>query len=500
MIQEQKLNNLSELQGFFSSEDKAAKTILDIYEDYKVCKPLQWLNQYKKKGFLATDILRSLVLMSFRLNKSIYASVLLGSNYLSEAEKDVFYRLQNNPSINWRQLYYSVVKRYRKICQEKRIEPKMDENHNQKGKPVTCFIADDTCLPKTGKKIENISRVHNHASVSTTLGFKLLLLGYHDGKTLSPLDFSLHAEGVNKKKKRFGLNSKERSARYQKERDKSSAGYKRAQEVTTKKPDSLIKMLKRAVKHGFVPDYFLVDKWFVSESLIRNVRKIKNGAIHFLSACKMGTQKYVYEGEEMTAKEILNLKQSKSKRCRSLKMRYLKVKVVYKGIDLVLFFNKANRRKDWQMLITTNEQLTFKQAMQIYSIRWTIEVFFKEAKQKLQLGKCQSNDFDAQIAETTFTLIRYIFLIQMKRFTSYETLGQIFSDTQIFLLELNIAQKIWVLFNQLCDLLCEALGIDYDNFMHICFEFPKLHQIISTLQRPPDWKIGQEKGWIDNAS
>jgi hypothetical protein len=47
--------------------------------------------------------------------------------------------------------------------------------------------------------------------------------------------------------------------------------------------------------------------------------------------------------------------------------------------------------------------------------------FFKEAKQLLGLGKCQSNDFDAQIADTTITLIQYILLTLKFRFEHYET-------------------------------------------------------------------------------
>jgi len=93
--------------------------------------------------------------------------------------------------------------------------------------------------------------------------------------------------------------------------------------------------------------------------------------------------------------------------------------------------------------------LSFKKALETYSIRWTIEVFFKECKQHLGLGKCQSNDFDAQIADTTITLMRYILLNLMKRFSSYETLGEAFSNTQIFMLELNLSQKIWNVFVQL---------------------------------------------------
>jgi len=36
--------------------------------------------------------------------------------------------------------------------------------------------------------------------------------------------------------------------------------------------------------------------------------------------------------------------------------------------------------------------------MEIYTVLWTIAVFFKEMKQPLRLGRCQSRDFYAQIA------------------------------------------------------------------------------------------------------
>lgn len=44
---------------------------------------------------------------------------------------------------------------------------------------------------------------------------------------------------------------------------------------------------------------------------------------------------------------------------------------------------------------------------EIYSIRWTIEVFFKESKYYFLLGKSQSQDFDIQIVDITISVILY---------------------------------------------------------------------------------------------
>ncbi len=58
----------------------------------------------------------------------------------------------------------------------------------------------------------------------------------------------------------------------------------------------------------------------------------------------------------------------------------------------------------------------------IYQTRWTIEVF-KEAKQLLGLGRCQSNDFDANMVNTSLTLIQYMLLSLRFRYDKYESRG-----------------------------------------------------------------------------
>jgi hypothetical protein len=60
--------------------------------------------------------------------------------------------------------------------------------------------------------------------------------------------------------------------------------------------------------------------------------------------------------------------------------------------------------------------------------KWTIEVFFKESKQLLGLGRCQSNDFDAQIADATITMIQHILLTMQYRIENYESMQGLFSE------------------------------------------------------------------------
>ena len=66
---------------------------------------------------------------------------------------------------------------------------------------TTCFVLDDTDIEKTGKTIEFIGRIFNHVTKLYPLGFKMLLFGFWDGKTLVATDFSLHREKGQKGKK-----------------------------------------------------------------------------------------------------------------------------------------------------------------------------------------------------------------------------------------------------------------------------------------------------------
>jgi len=117
-----------------------------------------------------------------------------------------------------------------------------------------------------------------------------------------------------------------------------------------------------------------------------------------------------------------------------------------------LYICRFPYQKKWRIFISTDTSLSFTQMLEIYSTRWTIEVMFKELKQHLQLGKCQSQDFDAQIASVTISLILYIFLAYFRRNEAYESWGGLFDMIKNDISEKNLAQRIWELFDELLQL------------------------------------------------
>lgn len=92
---------------------------------------------------------------------------------------------------------------------------------------------DDTLIEKSGKKIELIGKVFDHNTHLYRLGMKVLTLGYSDGKSFFPIDFSIHNEPG--KTKQRGLKTKELKAQYSKPREEHTPGFKRVLEVSQDK-------------------------------------------------------------------------------------------------------------------------------------------------------------------------------------------------------------------------------------------------------------------------
>lgn len=333
-----------------------------------------------------------------------------------------------------------------------------------KGDPIsepTCFILDDTDIEKTGKKIEFIGRIFSHVTKLYPLGFKMLLLGFWDGKSLIATDFSLHRE--KGKKGTYGLSKKELKSQFRKKRNNKSPSHKRVEELDMKKNEVAVSMLRRAIKNGFIANYVLMDSWFVNDYMIKSVRSIKKGAMHLLGMCKIDRRKYLDSKRELNAHQLIVKNQRKnSKYSRKYKSTYISKVVDYKGEKVRLFFIRYNNAENWTLLLTTDLTLSFTRAIELYQIRWTIEVLFKECKQYLRLGTSQNTDFDGQIADATIVLATHTILSLQKRFSSYETMGELFRETQQHLLELTLWERLIKIFIKMMVQMASILNIDIE--------------------------------------
>jgi hypothetical protein len=447
------ITNLSELESVLCHNNKTNEGILHFFSTFKITRLLSAFNSFKNKGVSVSVLLVSLLIFRLR-GESISMMQRQDKNFLQKIDDNTFYRLMNNQWMDWRKLLLGFAKQFIAITKAR--------GDNTPG--ITCFVFDDTTLEKTGKTIEFIGKVFNHVTHLYPLGFKLLLLGFWDGKSLVATDCSLHRE--KGKKKTCGMSKKELKSQFRKERDPKSPAKKRVKELNMKKGDVAVSMLKRAVKNGLIANYVLMDSWFVNDYMIKSVRSIKKGAMHLLGMCKIDKRKYLVDKKLLNAHQlILKYGRKKSKYSRKYKSTYISLVVDYKGQKVRLFFIRYNNAKKWSLILTTDLSISFIKAIEIYQIRWTIEVLIKECRQYLRLGGSQNTDFDGQIADITITLVTHTILSLQKRFTSYETMGEPFRETQLKLLELTLWERLLKIFIKLVIQMAIILTVDIEEIM-----------------------------------
>lgn len=408
------------------------------------------LRNVKSKGFSSFDILGFLTLLPLLGLNTINSCYTGDLSVLLHFGKDVLYRFKNNEWIPWRILLYSVGRRFLRLSEK-------EQSAEMTSKQPSCLIFDDTDIGKTGKCIEGVSKIWSHSDHRFFLGFKGLFCLFFDGISAIPIDFSLHREQQNKKKQQYGLTAEERKNQFSKKRDGQSASQVRKEELDESKISRVLDMIKLAIKQGFKAQYVLTDSWFFCEALLKLVTKKE---MTLISGVKLGKLNFTYQGKTYLVKALLSVVKRKAKYDRKLKIHYISLKVSYKGIKVKLFFVRYGNQKKWRVILCSNTKLTFHQALKIYKIRWSIEVFFKEMKQYLGLEKCQSRDFDAQVAHITLGLITYMALALKKRVDAHQTLGQLFRAVKSDLIELTIAQRVWKWFLKMMQELTDLFDVE----------------------------------------
>ncbi len=268
MLHNKDIKNLSELKKTFIHKHKKSEFFTNFIDVLKIGKYHSVFSKVKQKGISSLLLIKILISFPFIDQRSVHSFTLSYWNRFAGFGKDSYYRLKNNPWINWRSFLTGVAKQVFDILNEKGISTNINTS------VIKAFVFDDTAIAKTGYTIEGVSRIWNHVVHRSILGYQLLVMGIYDGSMFIPINFSFHRERGKNKKKPFGLKPKHYNKQYKKKRDKGSFGAERKKELDNTKIASVIKMIKYAVRKGITADYVLTDSWFscweVVETSINN--------------------------------------------------------------------------------------------------------------------------------------------------------------------------------------------------------------------------------------
>jgi len=382
-------------------KNQLPKEIQPAFKELKVLKHLRNSGFKKKFGFSCSYLFQVIFVLIFhhknwfRLLETERSESFLG--------KDAVYRFLNHSSYAWRRFLTALsAETVSKVCS-------LTSSHR-----VTVFIVDDSMYERNrSKAVELLARCWDHAKGCYYHGFRMLTLGWSDGHTFIPVDFSLLS---STKSQINGISEKI---------DKRTSGYKRRTEALRRSTELVPVMLDQALAAGMTASYVLMDSWFTFAPLIR---AITQRGLDVIGMVKATNQRYLVNGRKLSLKELYSVATPAQGKKRRI-LRSIRTQMV-PGIPMqIVFVRHRTNKNEWLAILSTDCTLTEEEIIRIYSIRWDIETFFKCTKSILKLQKeFQGRSYDMLISHTTIVYARYILLAwQHRQNTDERTLGGLFT-------------------------------------------------------------------------
>ncbi|MGE6897612.1 IS4 family transposase, partial [Priestia flexa] len=377
--------------------------IKSTFKELKVLKHLRKAGITKSFGFTCAYLFQLIFCLIFE-NKNWFRT-LESKKSTDIPAKDAVYRFLNRSTYSWR--------RFLLLLSAHSIEKVSKLTNHER---IKVLIVDDSSYDKNrSKSVELLARCFDHASQKMRFykGFRMLTLGWSDGTTFMPVDFSLLSS------KNSVINGVSQNI------DKRSSGYKRRLEALQTAPEQIPTMIQRAMNSGIEATYVLMDTWFTHQPLIK---EITDQGLDVIGMVKNLKQRYLMKGKKVSLKELYSLAspvQGKKGILRSIQTTQAN------GVPVkIVFVRNRNKKSEWLAILSTDCSLSEQEIIRIYGIRWDIEVFFKTTKSLLKLQKeFQGRSYDSLICHTTIVFTRYIVLSWQNRCsTDQRTLGGLFYD------------------------------------------------------------------------
>lgn len=314
----------------------------------------------------------------------------------------------NDGRINWQKLLCLVAIKMILI-----LTPFIDQRRR------LALIVDDTLIERAySTKTELLAKIYDHDQHRYSTGYRNLTIGWSDGNTFLPVNCALMS--TRKKTNLVGSKSSITDQR-------TIAGQRRSQ-AQRKMNEVVLELISQALRLGVTAKYVLFDSWYSSPQMFWHLKELGLESVAILK--RSSKVYYRYRGRNYSIKALYQrLLNSK----RPAGQSYLYSSIVEANFQgqvfpvKIVFVAKKGVRNQYLVLASTNTNLTPQQIIQLYSRRWSIETYFKTAKQYLRLNKSQIQSYDGQVAQITVTAMTYILLAWQERLNKDDrTLGDLF--------------------------------------------------------------------------
>ena len=444
----------------------------------------------KRSGTPITELVYVLTLWVWLKKGTIGMFARESLHYFTTAEKDALYSTLNREDLNWRKL---------------NLQTAVKTIKQMPSQSTKAFVLDDSIKIRHGKKMPGVSSHFDHTLGRSVMGQQVLTLGYSWEQGFVPLDSEIFISKVK---------AQELYEDFKDARSIVGKRYFQAQQLT--KPQMAKSMMARAIRGGVKAEFLLADAWFGTKAMLRSTEELSLTAIVRMKKSKLKYRLTTYKNEQEVVRD-LDLKALYKQTVRKKWQKISGQAYQCKGLDVQL--NLANSEKepeqwrnvrllfvrgntelekqetgkhDWAVFLSTDINLEPEKILEIYALRWAVEVYFKEAKQHLGFLKEQSTHYAAYIASIHLVAIRFCLLISAKQNSEASGFSEVRSSLSHNLRDINYATRLWQVFkaiitgalNELKDLLGETVILVMETIeQHIhCFFVQALQLDPKTLQ------------------
>jgi len=246
-------------------------------------------------------------------------------------------------------------------------------------------------------------------------------------------------------------------------------------------------MLKAALALSLPARYLLVDAWFTSPTFCRSVQDL---GLQVIGRLKRDRTLYYREGVGSTLDQLYQAHKHRLLKAPELGLALLQVPVTCgNGLRGAIVLTKGYKEPDlearpggkikaepsWAAFFTTDRTLTAGEVVHKYLGRWSIEVFFKEAKQRLGLGQEQGRSFAAQVFSVTQAFFRYSLLAYLLEHDDRsQTIGEMFRQLEEETGKLTFLERLW-------QYLSAFLKTVLNTLAHFCDPGPQFRAYLNAI-------------------
>ncbi len=280
------------------------------------------------------------------------------------------------------------------------------------------LLLDDVLLPKPfARAIALCYWDYDHSTRRDCFGQRLVFVVWSNGKLLLPLLFAFWQKDPTrkpKKKKRkpatgktkgAGASSRRRTRRKQTPQPKRRLRLPNGVHYRTKN-ELAQALVWRLVRRGLPVEYVLFDNWYASHGNFRLFERLR---LKWVTRAK-GNYRVQFAGLALSVQEVAaTVQKTNYHYYAGLQARARSFVVAKDGRALTLTVIKDDRGPEGgrtKYLLTNATGLTTREVIAWYRRRWAIEVFFRDCKQYLGLGRSEVRDRDRDHFAYLFGLCR----------------------------------------------------------------------------------------------